>query len=213
MLDNLLPWEEMAMIAAKILMVALLIIAWRRHRAENRTVLVEEEITLDGKGPRPFYYELAHIALRDLAMSDPGRFLETVSGDGAHLFLHRIWNQVQIDVAPDEEIPTEPMQCNVHDLAEGRHLAVINMPAPERITEAFFVAAAVEPPARRLSILTRRRTCRYFTLELGESDEGEPLAIFCEWQRHKGGAVHQNYGPIQPAGGAFVQAIRSMIDN
>lgn len=222
MFDPPLPWEEVGRIAVKIGTAALLIIAWRRHRARNRAALVEDKFTLQeartpsgsSKGPRPFYYVLAHVALRELAMSDPGRFLEAVSGDGASLFLQQIWDRVRADVAPDKEIPTELIRCNVDNLAGGRHLAVINMPTPGRITEAFFVAALVDQPAKHLGFLTRRPTCRYFTLELGESDEGEPETIFCEWLRDKGGVSHHNYGPIQSGGrDGFVYAIRSMIED
>ena len=48
MLDSPVPWEEIGRIAVKIGIAAMLIIAWRRHRAKNRTVLAEEEISLQG---------------------------------------------------------------------------------------------------------------------------------------------------------------------
>jgi len=217
MLDPPLPWEEITRIAVKIGMAALLIIAWRRHRAgrdpasaEEEISSLENEIDLADKGPRPFYYVLGHVALRDIAMSDPRRFLEIVSGDGSADFFRRVWDQVQTDVAPDDEIPMESIQCDVYGLEGGRNLAVINMPAPERIAEPFFVAVLVDKPTKLFGFLPRRAGCRYFTLELGEDEQGERLAVFCEWQKGRRGPIHNYYGPIQPAGGGFISAIKSV---
>src|SRR5205807_7505837 len=93
--------------------------------------------------------------------------------------------------------------------AAGFPCAVVEMPPPRAMTEAFFAAAVllIDPAAEEPDLAAA--PVRYFTLEQSFDLEGAPLAMMCEWTRD---GTHVNFGggpPPRPDD--FVKAIEFLL--
>src|SRR5579885_790015 len=161
--------------------------------------------------PRCPHYTFAHVALRSVAFRHPAGCLGVLASPDAHAFLADLLRSV------DEHCREmgRPGQLAVDDLNVHRGrcgdypCAVVEMPRPRGITEAFFVAlvllvdmSADEPDFDHAAL-------RYFTLEKGAMLGGPPRTVLCEWTAD---GSHVNYGDGPPAElGAFVDKVAEMV--
>jgi hypothetical protein len=98
----------------------------------------------------------------------------------------------------------------VHKVRVGKYpCAVVEMPRPRAITEAFFVAAVLLADPDREMPDPKEVVLRYFTLEKGFTFEGPPRTVLCEWTAE---GTHCNYGDgPAPRLEAFLQAVEELL--
>lgn len=167
-----------------------------------------EEADLDT--PRCHHYTLAHQALRSIALEEPLAFLGILASPDAQRFLADLMQSVSEHCKAHEPQPDFSVQeLVVHRMRLGRYpCAVIEMPPPRAITEAFFVAAVLlADPSEGMP--PQEVTLRYFTLEKGMTLEGPPRTVLCEWTA-EGSHVNYGTGP-EPRLEAFAEAVERML--
>lgn len=145
-------------------------------------------------GPAPDYV-FAHYALRQIAFSDPLRFLAIAASPEAGDFV----NAVLKDVAEQcgQQTTFDAASVKIHPVRiKGFPCAVIELPEPREIAEAFMVAlvALIDTSSNEPPDPDSVRG-RYFTLEKGFSLSSEPRTVLAEWDM----TSHSNYGDGPPA--------------
>lgn len=157
----------------------------------------------EDEGPSP-HYAFAHYALRQMALSDPLKFLAIVVSPDAGRFMDALLQDVADQC--DRQASFDATSVKIHQtLVNSFPCAVIVLPEPQEMTEAFMVAVVV-PIDMSSEQLPDRDTlkARYFTLEKGFSSSNKPQTVLAEWDM--GG--HLNYGDGPPANvDAFVAAL------
>jgi hypothetical protein len=159
------------------------------------------------EGPSP-HYVFAHYALRQLALSSPLNFLAMMASPDANGFLDSILDQVAERCG--QRPAFDHSAIKIHPLRVKQFpCAILELPEPKEIAEAFMVALVVpfdasssEPPD------ADALTGRFFTLEKGETLDGQPRTVFAEWDEEG----HSNYGdgPVVDVE-AFCEAISSRV--
>ena len=152
--------------------------------------------------PRQQHYVFAHAMLPRLLLDDPEKFVAILASQEAEDFLAYLWRRAGEEANDAQPVEPEGLGRTVEKLAEG--IAVlVRMPCPLAITEAYFGAVIMRQGKKGLF---RRATpqIRYFTLELGVTDDGCPRTVLCEW--NKDGHVNYGDGP-SPDPGQFLEAI------
>lgn len=157
---------------------------WKRKKKSD-SGLRREEMHQD---VRDHHYVLAHIALREACESDPQQFFSLLASPDAGSLISHLWEQVCSNLADEpENMDMATLQiapCQVR----GARAVLIVMPEARRIAEAIMVLV-VEIDAMA-GLDASSLPFRYFTLELGEGEEGNPCGVFSEWA----GSTHLNYG-------------------
>lgn len=157
----------------------------------------------EDEGPSP-HYVFAHYALRQFALENPLRFLAVVASPDAEAFFEAVLQDVceHCHCQP----PFAASSIQVHTVRiQNSPCAVIELPEPGGMTEAFMVALVVlidiesgEPPN------PEDVEARYFTLEQGFTLSNEPRTVLAEWDSQR----HSNYGDgPEPTVEAFVRAL------
>ena len=155
------------------------------------------------------HYAFAHYALRQLALSDPLRFLAIAASPDAQRFIDSVIQDVaeQCGYKPSFDaasVRIHPTRVNTFPCA------VIELPKPKEIAEAFMVALVVQidtsseqpPDANEIR-------ARYFTLEKGYSLSNEPRTVLAEWDTEG----HSNYGDgPDPTVKSFVTALAGHVE-
>jgi hypothetical protein len=150
--------------------------------------------TLD---PRPHYYNFAHLALPELFTRDADKLMRSLAENG-NGFLNYLWDSVGkyegTAITVDEHIRVELIEKG------SLKIAFIELPKPERPTEAWFAAPVFDPIAG---------ISRYFTLELGITGDGKATAYLGEWRT----VQHLNWGVVHTASKvAFLKAIETQLN-
>jgi hypothetical protein len=127
----------------------------------------------------------AHKVLPSLFFADPHRFIELLKSGGDE-FLRLLWDKVGQDLGKQNGSMSGSMSCVVEQLDASTELALITLPEPQGIAEAYFVAVVLRPSAPPQEGITR-----FFTLEKGASLDESPRTVFCEWTADE---AHLNYG-------------------
>lgn len=191
-----------------------------RPRISTDRDLIEEDIARQIEAGRAsirnHHYVFAHVALRQLFFDKPEGFLGVLSSPRAPQLLKDLWLEVGKRVSDAGEgaiLPPDGLFATVGALGP-RPCAVVTLPKPEGITEAFMVAAVVnasiegegedaklvpigDPPAF------------YYTLEKGMSDPGKTRTVLCSWNAEDS---HANYGDgPAPEPRAFLGAVEKLI--
>jgi hypothetical protein len=157
----------------------------------------------EGKGPSPDYV-LAHYALRQIALSDPLRFLAIIASPDANRFIDAVMQDVAEKCGRPATFKSDAVKC--HRLRVGNFpCAMIEFPEPREMAEAYLIALVVlidtsiaEPPA------TTKVSARYFALEKGFTLSNEPRTVLAEWSANTHGNLGD--GPV-PSVEAFAAAI------
>jgi hypothetical protein len=154
---------------------------------------------------RRHHYIFAHKALPALFFHDPERFLNALSRDGSRM-LSVLWKRVGDDLVESDRMEATGLDFEVHTTTNRTTIGIIKLPTAERITEAYFVAAAYRPATVGGEILRRVLTLEYVR---GLADS-EPKTVLCEWLMD---GNHRNLGHgTDPRLGAFAQKVRRMVE-
>ncbi len=95
------------------------------------------------------------------------------------------------------------LRMSLH-VVEDKPVALVRMPPPENLAEAFFAAAVLMQDVKDLESGRPVGTARYFTLELTIGEPGRN-AVLCEWTRE---GEHWNSGEhLAPVPEEFLQAV------
>jgi hypothetical protein len=164
--------------------------------------------------PRCHHYTLAHHALRQVAFGQPLAFFGALASPEAYKLLSELLASVNEHCRHEEPRPDFSVDdIGIHPLrVGGRICLVLEMPRPRAVTETHFVAAGLlkEPTEIAPSDDEHALPVRYFTLEFGLPERGEPRTVLCEWTND---GSHLNYGDGPPAElQAFVGAIEAMLE-
>lgn len=165
---------------------------------------------------RNHHYVFAHVALRQLFFDKPEGFVGVLSSPRAMELLRDLWAEVGKRVSEAGEgnvLPADGLAATVGSLGP-RPCALVTLPKPEGITEAYMVAAVVNA-----SVEGQGKEAKfvpigdppsfYVTLENGLSEDGRPRTVLCAWDAE---GAHVNYGdgpPAEPA--AFLGAVEKVI--
>ena len=139
------------------------------------------------------HYTFAHVALRQIAFDDPLTFLGVLASPDAMRFLADVLRQVREhckDVEPLADFSVE--EVTVHKRRIGRFpCAIIEMPPPQEVPEAFFVGAVLLVDPTQEIDESKGVDLHYYTLEKGAVFEGVPRTVLCEWTAD---GSHLNFG-------------------
>ena len=146
-----------------------------------------------GAETRPAHYLFAHYALRSVALNDPVFYLGVLASPEARQFLEGLLQTTAEHLRPgDPPADFTADDLTVHTVRAGVYpCAVVEMPRPRAMTEAYFTAAVllVDPDDEAADLASA--AVRYFTLEQSFDLEGKPFAMMCEWSK---GGTHSNFG-------------------
>lgn len=191
----------------------------RRHIPTDREIVEEDimrQVEAGRASIRNHHYVFAHVALRQLFFDKPEGFLGVLSSPRAPQLLKDLWLEVGKRVSDAGEgaiLPPDGLSATVGALGQ-RPCAVVTLPAPEGITEAFMVAAVVnasiegEGEGAKL-VPIGDPPAFYYTLEKGMSEKGKTRTVLCSWTVED---THSNYGDgPAPEPAAFLGAVEKLI--
>jgi hypothetical protein len=160
---------------------------------------------------RPAHYLFAHYALRSVAFNDPVFYLGVLASPERREFLTNLLRTTAEHLRPGDPPPDFTVDdLKVHAVRAGGYpCAVVEMPVPRAMTEAYFTAAVLlVDPAEEAPDLANAPV-RYFTLERSIDLDGNAFAMMCEWTR---GGTHSNFGGGPPPRlDDFVRAIEHLL--
>lgn len=145
------------------------------------------EANADGPTPK---YVLAHLALRQIALTDPLSFLGIMASPEATRFLNSLIEEIGTNCGQQptfnaSAVTIHTKRCNAFPCV------VLELPEPDEMAEAYMVALVwpVDPETSETpSEITTPG--RYFTLEKTYSLSGEPGTVLAEWADD----AHANFG-------------------
>jgi hypothetical protein len=163
--------------------------------------------------PRCHHYTLAHYALRSAAFQHPLAFLGVLASPEAPQFLAEIMQSVSNHCAAREPKPDFAVaDLTVQKTRVGRYpCAVVVLPRPRAMAEAFFVAAVLLADPDQDMPDPSGVALRYFTLEKGFALDGGSRTVLCEWTA-EGSHVNYGDGPA-PEVEAFIGAVAGLLAN
>src|SRR5207244_1090156 len=129
-----------------------------------------------GAGTRQAHYLFAPYARRGVAQNDPVYYLGVLASPGAREFLAHLLRTTADHARPGDPPPDFTADdLTVHTVRAGGYpCAVVEMPPPRAMTEAFFTAAVLLADPRDAADLAGAPV-RYFTLEQSFDLEGAPF--------------------------------------
>ncbi|MBN1910646.1 MAG: hypothetical protein JW818_12950 [Pirellulales bacterium] len=134
--------------------------------------------------PRCHHYTMAHYALRNIALDDPLFYLAVLASDDSNAFLESIFRAVCEHCHDRGEKPDfKAADLRVHRTHIGVYpCAIIEMPEPVAMTEAFFTALVllVDPSTSQVSD-DAEVPAQYFTLEKSFDLDGTPKTVLGRW--------------------------------
>lgn len=153
------------------------------------------------KKPRDHHYTFAYEMLPKLFFSDPSKFIEMISTHKDD-YVYFIWKSVgEKWINNDSDIMTpNGLSCAVINAGDDITVAIVKLPPPEVMPEAYFVAMVYNPP-----------NAQYITLEKSLNlEDGSPSSVLCGLA---GNEMHFNYGggPSEPTFRSFYDAVIRLI--
>jgi hypothetical protein len=182
---------------------------WYAHRAAQTRAL-RAHLTDGSLSPRPQHTAFAQSALRALVAEDPEDAVITLSGPGAEEFLVGAWHEVGRDAArqdPDlTPLPPAGLEAIPARLA-GRPAALVKMPEPHAVTEAYFVAVVLNHELADAPKAAPEREFYYFLLEKSVAGPGGGGTTFSQWDDGAAGG-RRDLGPgPAPDARAFLERV------
>ncbi len=152
------------------------------------------------KEPRLHHYWFAHRVLPAVFYANPARFMAVLRERGKSL-LQVSWERLGSDMKIADRIPADGLNYEIQELASGVTIAIISLPKPQGITEAYFVA-----PVYRPAMADQEPLAKFFTLEYGmDFDKGSTRTVLCQWTQEKS---HMNMGDgPEPVIATFLETI------
>lgn len=162
---------------------------------------------MSGSGAKRIqHYMFAHRVIPQLFFGDPARFFEVFSREADH-FLHHFWDRLGEQIAqPEGHVDPAGLHGEVRALDNDVEVALITLPEPAAVAEAYFAAAVYRPQPGGADL------ARYFTLEYGITiPEGKPRTVFCGWTAD-GNHFNMGDGPAADPD-AFLAVVQAKLDN
>lgn len=139
--------------------------------------------------PRFHHYQFVHVALPQIAFAEGWALTGILGSPVAQDFLASVLQQVKAAGEPQHHLDFDASDIGLRlTRVLGLPSALIEMPPPSEMTEAFFAVivflGSVVPPVR------------YFTLELTDSWNGSLCTVLGEWAPDEAGQLmHLHLGP------------------
>ena len=154
---------------------------------------------------RDMHYFFAHRFLPQIALSDPEGFTAAVGSGAYQEMFPNLWRKMSREFKLADDPPNPQFDGTVYPLGGDAYCALVRMPEPQSMTEAYFCALLMGPKRWSWRAFRRKRKVRFFTLEYTLRDLTEPSNVVCEWAS---GGEHLNYGFALPVDAdEFVRAI------
>lgn len=154
--------------------------------------------------PRVAHFLFAHRAVPRAFLRNPPAILGILGSAQAMEFLVGMWDVLCGELEPPQRLPSEGLAVHCYELNNDVFAALVTMPPPQRVFEAFHVACCAR-------LEGEHPFARAFTLDLaGEQTDAEPLAGIMEWNAE---GEHELLGEV-PAGvdpSSFTDAIEAML--
>jgi len=156
---------------------------------------------------RPHHYTFAHRATPGAFWRDPAEFVAALRSEAGQEIVTNVWDAIGADIEEKGvgvALPSSGLHVTPAEL-DGRDAAIISLPEPEQMTEAWFIAVVGPHPFAQPDDDDAAPGARYFTLEktidiaaeMDPAPEPSPdLAVLCEWT-HEG--THANTSVVVPA--------------
>jgi hypothetical protein len=152
---------------------------------------------------REQHYNFVHNHLQIISFTRPEMLRAKLASWGARRYLIRLWNKCG-SLETEEPIPAGSLSCCIKKDGRAGVLAIITLPEPVAITEAYFAGIYFYPARRSFFHWVDQKT-RYFTLEKSYTPEGAPSAFLCEWEI----TGHLNHGILKELSmEAFVEQVK-----
>lgn len=167
---------------------------------------------------REHHYVFAHRLVPAIFYLNPARFLQVLAARGEH-FLRLLWKLARGRGirAFVSQVSAKGLQHEILKLDEETTAALIVLPPPKRMAEAYFVAPVYRPRTRDGLPTRGGALVRYVTLEWGIQVDLSPRTVLCEWvtsDKWQSDIQHVNHGDgPEPTPSAFLEAIRSLIED
>jgi hypothetical protein len=164
-----------------------------------------------GFDPRCDHYSFAHVVLRNAAFDNPTQCVTSLASTNGKQYLSEVWDKV-VDICKEHNQPVELTLDDIliHKLRVGPFpCTILEMPAPQFATEAFFVALILTVDITDQSQHMSNGSVRYLTLENGEPNEEEVDTVIGEWSAD---GQHNILGDgTYPELGEFVAKITELV--
>lgn len=143
--------------------------------------------------PRPDHAWFVHQVLRDAAFQNPAHCVTTLASPAGRDWLLELWQQVYALCADGHQPPEiSPDDILVHRVRAGSFpCTLLELPTPERETEAFFVALVLLLDMRGPAGGPETARLRYLTLELSGHRGDDMDAALCEWTEDNEHQIHE----------------------
>ena len=143
--------------------------------------------------PRERHYLLGHEGFRHMCESDPHQFFERMSTkEHSDRFVAALIEQVE-KMAPEDETVLDANDVRVViSKVENKPLLLIVMPEAKAYIECVYVGILCHLDMKNPN-LEEKPAIDYYTLELGEGEDGSECRMFCEWK----GDTHYNLGEME----------------
>lgn len=153
---------------------------------------------------RAQHYVFAHRALRDLFFDSPDEVLAILKDEHRDDLLLDLWNRVGEEVGKSSLIAADGLSCEIRML-DDTTVAMIILPTPQALNEAYFVALVYGRCSAGNKALTHFITLEH-SIDLGD---GSPANLLCEWEG-SGGHMNMGYG-CEPTLEAFFEEVCNLL--
>lgn len=119
---------------------------------------------------RAQHYLFVHRVLRDYFFESPAAMIEVFRKEDRNDSLSVLWKEVGDDVGESSLVDPDGLCCNIKEYNDIT-IAIITLPTPQIISEAYFVALVYRPPAPGRDELTR-----FITME-----HSVDTPVLCGW--------------------------------
>ena len=146
-----------------------------------------DQSTRRPSGPRAQHYQFAHRILPLIFFQNPAGYIANLTRFG-DFYLEDFWNMIRKHLeSPEDWVEVTGLHGEVRKAAGDISVALITLPEPLVVTEAYFTAQVYHPQ------FEGKLLARFFTLEFGYSMPGEPKSFTLGgWQD----GTHFNYGHV-----------------
>ncbi len=157
------------------------------------------------------YYIFVHTSLRLLAFSKPVQLLDALESPRCQGLLAQLLQNIDDEVGNVIPRTFEASDIKISCmLLKNRPCAILQMPPPERLAEAFFVAIWSRHEWEELcekgmeSASASEPLIHYFTLERPHKPTRKSPTVFCRWNSE---GVHQIFG-VSPKSASYEEFVR-----
>ena len=124
------------------------------------------------------HYLFAYKLLPTLFDANPEKIISDIKNSKGAV-LHALWHRVGQDLLASELVKPDGLSCKTASPGNDVSMAVVVMPPPQVIPEAYFVALVFRPEKKSL-FSSQKAVKRMFALERSLNSDHTPLPILCE---------------------------------